>query len=190
MKMKNKLLIITGPSCSGKTSIAEELLLPNDLDISFVHHKSYTTRKPRSLDELNSYYFVDYEEFQNLINHDYFEEYEEVYRGIFYGTQKINKPGNFKILVKDVVGAQRLYDALKDSRNCIIIQLKTSNIEEYEKRLYYSDDRSNKDERIKKLKTENDFKFNAENVWVFDSGILTPSQIKARIIEQLKMEIL
>src|ERR1044071_7503264 len=81
-----KLIIITAPSGSGKTSVTRYLLskIPS---VGF--SISATTRKSRS-SEVNGvdYYFITVEEFHKKVQSDAFVEWEMVYEGKYYGTLK------------------------------------------------------------------------------------------------------
>ncbi len=106
-KMKGKLIIISAPSGSGKTTIVNHLL-HQGLNLNF--SVSATSRKPRPGEENGkNYYFLTREEFQKKINNDEFLEWEEVYKGICYGTlksevDKIRESGKNVIMDVDVVG--------------------------------------------------------------------------------------
>ncbi|MDD4755321.1 MAG: guanylate kinase [Prolixibacteraceae bacterium] len=105
--MKGKLIIISAPSGSGKTTIVNHLL-HQGLNLNF--SVSATSRKPRPGEENGkNYYFLTREEFQKKINNDEFLEWEEVYKGICYGTlksevDKIRESGKNVIMDVDVVG--------------------------------------------------------------------------------------
>ena len=75
------LIVITGPSGVGKTTIIESLL-KSDPDL--VYSVSLTTRQPRP-DEVDGvdYRFVSKEEFQRAIAAGEFAEWSEVY-GEYY----------------------------------------------------------------------------------------------------------
>jgi len=82
----NKVIIFSAPSGSGKTTVVKHLMsvIPN-LGFSV----SATTRKPRANEEEGrEYYFLDTTVFEEKIRQHEFLEYEEVYKGLFYGTLK------------------------------------------------------------------------------------------------------
>lgn len=87
--IKNKkdglLIIVSGPSGSGKGTICSELLKKYNIWESI----SMTTRNPR-LGEIEgvNYYYVTKAEFENRINKNELLEYAEVYNGTYYGTPK------------------------------------------------------------------------------------------------------
>ena len=86
--MKNKkALIFSAPSGSGKTTVVNHLMetFPN-LDFSI----TATTRPSRGREKNGKeYYFISKEEFLKLIEENAFVEWEEVYKGSFYGTLKL-----------------------------------------------------------------------------------------------------
>ncbi|MBT3476070.1 guanylate kinase [bacterium] len=79
----NYLIIISGPSGVGKSTITSKLLASSkNLDFSV----SYTTREKRPSELNNDHYvFISRREFEDLINKNAFLEYEEVH-GNYYGT--------------------------------------------------------------------------------------------------------
>ncbi|NCD43295.1 MAG: guanylate kinase [Bacteroidia bacterium] len=84
--MKGKLVILSAPSGSGKTTIVSRLLqagLPLEFSVSA------TSRPPRSHEHHgHDYYFFSAEEFRRKIQRNEFVEWEEVYSGQYYGTLK------------------------------------------------------------------------------------------------------
>ena len=84
---KNKAIIFSGPSGSGKTTLVRFLLKTYPERITF--SVSATTRPPRG-EEKNGvdYYFISEDEFKSKIETNDFLEWEEVYKGRFYGTLK------------------------------------------------------------------------------------------------------
>ncbi|MEK9782222.1 MAG: guanylate kinase, partial [Flavobacteriales bacterium] len=81
-----KLLVFSAPSGSGKTTLVHHLLaqgLPLEFSISA------TSRPPRAHEvDGKDYYFLSPTVFEEKINAHAFVEYEEVYKGLFYGTLK------------------------------------------------------------------------------------------------------
>jgi len=105
------LIVITGPSGVGKTTIIESLL---KLDANLTYSVSLTTRQPRP-GEVNgvNYFFVSDEEFQKAIANGEFAEWSEVY-GKYYGRLKKDLEEQMRcgdVLVGiDVQGASKLRD--------------------------------------------------------------------------------
>ncbi len=85
MSNKGNLIVISAPSGSGKTSLANRALeeIPQ-LRFSVSH----TTRKPRpgERDQVE-YFFVSEQEFEEMIEQDTFLEHARVY-GNYYGTSR------------------------------------------------------------------------------------------------------
>lgn len=153
---KNKFLIIviTGPSGAGKTSILK--YLPPE---EFYFSVSYTTRPPRK-DEVDGkdYYFISKEKFLEMIRRDEFLEWVEVF-GTYYGTAKSEIEKAFsqnKHLVLDieVIGATRIKSYFGNF--AIFIFILPPSIEEMEKRLKKrgTEDDDKIKERIQRAKEE------------------------------------
>ena len=82
---KPVLLVLSGPSGVGKTTVAHRLLEANRNLIRIV---TCTTRAPRDGEiEGVDYLFLDYQEFLRKVESGQFLEYAEVY-GNYYGTLK------------------------------------------------------------------------------------------------------
>ncbi|MBQ8248788.1 MAG: guanylate kinase [Clostridia bacterium] len=107
---KGLLLVISGPSGSGKGTLIKRLL---ELDDSFIYSVSATTRAPR-IGERNgvNYYFIDREDFEARIADDMMLEHAE-YCGNYYGTPKkeVNEnlaAGHNVILEIEVAGSMQI----------------------------------------------------------------------------------
>jgi guanylate kinase len=106
-----RLIIITAPSGSGKTTIVQHILktMPQ-----LAFSVSACTRTPRK-NEIHgvNYYFINLEEFTHKIAAHEFAEFEMVYEGKYYGTLKseLNRIWNLQqtpLVDIDVQGALRL----------------------------------------------------------------------------------
>ena len=103
-----KLIIISAPSGTGKSTIIGQVMQDANLRLSF--SISATTRQPREGEQDGvHYYFMSVEQFQKEIADDAFAEYEQVYEGRYYGTlkreiERINSQGDNVILDVDVKG--------------------------------------------------------------------------------------
>lgn len=114
---KGFLLVISGPSGSGKGTVSNQLLNRNK-DIIF--SVSATTRKPRigEVDGLN-YIFIDEESFKEMIEKDKFLEHAFVHNN-YYGTprdfvmEQIEK-GEIVLLEIDVQGAMQIKKNYKEA---------------------------------------------------------------------------
>ncbi|MCY4299606.1 MAG: guanylate kinase [Flavobacteriaceae bacterium] len=107
-----KIVILTAPSGSGKTSIAQFLEKHCDPKLSF--SISATTRHPRK-DEVDGehYYFLSVAEFESRIQKELFLEYEKFYNGQYYGTlqseiQRIWDANKHVLLDIEVDGAENI----------------------------------------------------------------------------------
>ena len=82
--MKEKAIIITAPSGAGKTTLVKKLLASRT-DLAFSVSACTRDMRPGEQDGVD-YYFLDTQEFQRKIEANEFLEWEEVYKGMFYGT--------------------------------------------------------------------------------------------------------
>ena len=134
--MNGKLIILSAPSGSGKTTIAKELL-QSDLKLEF--SISATSRQKRGTEiDGKDYYFVSADEFRQKIANDEFLEWEEVYKNIFYGTlkseiERIWQNGNNVVFDVDVVGGIHIKNIYKD--DALLVFIMPPSIEVLEERL-------------------------------------------------------
>ena len=101
---KGLLIVISGPSGSGKGTVVKELMRGGDFILSI----SATTREPRDgeCDGID-YFFIDRKEFEKKINDGGMLEYAE-YAGNYYGTPK-----------------QLVTEALENGKN-VILEIETN----------------------------------------------------------------
>ncbi len=132
-----KIIIISGPSGTGKGTVIKHLMQNPQLNLSF--SISATNRPPRT-NEKNGidYYFLSNEDFAQKINDDAFIEYVEVYKNRFYGTLKseINRIEAIHknlLLDIDVEGALQVKEKFKDQ--ALLIFLAPPSIDELKSRL-------------------------------------------------------
>ena len=133
---EKKVIILSAPSGAGKTTIVKELIrqLPN-LEFSV----SATTREKRKNEEHGKdYYFLTEEEFDKHIKEGDFVEYEEVYKGLRYGTliseiTRIWNNGHHVVFDVDVKGGMSLKRYFGDK--ALLLFIMPPSIEELERRL-------------------------------------------------------
>lgn len=131
---KGLLIILSGPSGSGKGTIVKQLLSQREDTVLSV---SMTTRAPRpgEIDGVH-YHFVTRKQFEDTINEDGFLEYAE-YNGHFYGTpeapvRRLLNEGKNVILEIEVQGAEKVMDYRSD---LISLFITPPSMEELESRL-------------------------------------------------------
>lgn len=97
------MIVIVGPSASGKTELATALI--NEYNYQKVI--TTTTRKPR-IGEVNhiDYHFLTHDEFTTQIANNYFAEHT-LYNDNYYGTAKQDLQQN-KIIILDPTGLNNL----------------------------------------------------------------------------------
>jgi len=132
-----KIVIISGPSGVGKTSVLRKLFSKSKLPL--VESVSATTRPQRPGETVGkSYHYLSESEFQKHRQNNDFLEYCEVFGyGHWYGTlrQPVStglEEGNWIVLEVDVEGAGKV---LKTYPDAITIFIHPGSIEELERRL-------------------------------------------------------
>lgn len=165
---RGRVIVISGPSGVGKTTICESLLKKR----SDVRYSVSATSRPRRKVEQNGreYLFLSRKEFMKRAAEGMFIEYAEVY-GNLYGTPK--KPleamldkGLHVLLDIDVQGAKRLMKIHPDGIYFFVVP---PDVAELERRLKKRD--TDRDEVIKnrlaksleELKYKSDYKYIIEN---------------------------
>ncbi len=132
--MQGKLIVISAPSGSGKTTIAREVMKMNP---SLRFSVSATTRQKRDGEiDGKDYFFLTHEDFRRRVGQDEFIEWEELY-GNLYGTLKtevdrILKSGGHLLFDVDVKGALSIKHLYPEA---VLIFIKPPNLEVLKHRL-------------------------------------------------------
>ncbi|MDE7349717.1 MAG: guanylate kinase [Muribaculaceae bacterium] len=134
---KGKIIVLSAPSGSGKSSIIKRLLDYPELHLGF--SVSATSRAPRGAEQHGvDYYFISHDEFKQRADAGDFVEWEEVYPGTCYGTLKsevkrVTDEGRNLIMDIDVKGGLNVKKCYGDQAMTIFILPPSK--EELEKRL-------------------------------------------------------
>lgn len=166
-KKYKKIILITAPSGSGKTSIVNHLMKKFP---QLAFSVSATTRHSRN-NERNGvhYYFISEPEFREKIHNKEFLEWEMVYEGKYYGTlksdiERIWNENKIPVLDIDVQGAihvQQQYPV-----NTIAIFIEPPSVDELKRRLKLrgSETDESLQARVNKSNYEMTFKNHFENI--------------------------
>tara|TARA_B100000214_G_scaffold123745_1_gene87731 strand:- start:316 stop:888 length:573 start_codon:yes stop_codon:yes gene_type:complete len=157
---RNKLIVFSAPSGAGKTTLVKHILSQfSNTNFSI----SVTSRSPRGNEKDGvDYHFLSNSEFKNKIKNNEFIEFEEVYKGVHYGTLKsevenIWKNNKVALFDIDVVGGFNIKKIYPE--NTLSIFVMPPSIDTLKRRLItrgdISDDEINR--RIKKAELELDF---------------------------------
>ena len=131
---KGILLVISGPSGSGKGTLIKRIM---EYDHSFVYSVSATTRAPRVGERHGiNYYFIDREDFESRIESGMMLEHA-LYCGNYYGTPKKEvwenlNAGHNVILEIEVEGAMQIKKKCPDA---VLVMITPPDFETLEARL-------------------------------------------------------
>ena len=188
-KQYNKIILITAPSGSGKTSIVKYLMKKFP---SLAFSVSATTRTPRKNEkEGTDYYFISEKDFKEKIHQKEFLEWEMVYEGKYYGTlksdiERIWNENKIPVLDIDVQGAihiQQQYPV-----NTITLFVQAPSTEELKRRLESrgSETSESLQARLNKSSYEMTFKNYFEHIIInenFDSACQEAEKIIAEFLK-------
>lgn len=134
---KGKIIILSAPSGTGKSTIISRLMDYQDLKLGF--SISATSRAPRGEEkDGREYYFLTSEEFHKRVENGEFVEWEEVYAGTCYGTlvsevERVTGSGRNLIMDIDVKGALNVKK--RYGKDALSIFILPPSVEELERRL-------------------------------------------------------
>lgn len=141
------MIVLSGPSASGKTEIAK--ILENKYGIKKII--TATTRDARENEKDGvDYFFFSKETFLEKVKNDEFVEYME-YNGNYYGSLK-SQIGHNKCIVTDLNGLKS-YCALKKETGTVTFFLKTNEKTRFERMISRGDGEDSANERIINDKT-------------------------------------
>lgn len=177
----NKIIIITAPSGSGKTTIVKRLL---ESYPKLAFSISACTRSPRQGEQDGKdYYFFREEDFLQKIKEDAFVEWEMVYTGKYYGTLKselrrIWNAGQFPLVDIDVQGALNIKKKYTDESISLFIQ--APSLKELERRLRSRGTETEQSllERINKAKDELTYAARFDRIVINDNLDTAVEEIK------------
>jgi len=157
MKKEGMLVIISGPSGSGKGTVVKELVQKEDFALSI----SATTRTPRTGEiDGTHYYFYDKETFENMKKQNELLEWAE-FCDNYYGTprkyvEQQMLEGKNVILEIEVQGALQIKKLYSD---CILVFLVPPDVKELKKRLIQrgTEDKQTIDRRMNRAIEEMEF---------------------------------
>ena len=116
----HRRIVITGPTCSGKTTLAHKFE-----DLGYIRMRTYTTRPPRDgeVDGVD-YHFVDDHRFSHLKDTGYFDDVTE-YQTI-RGNWRYGLPNMYKMVTADTVMVLNAEGAMKMLNKAFVIFLDPS----------------------------------------------------------------
>lgn len=192
MAHKTCLFILSGPTASGKTTLAENILRLSHLQI----HKviTTTTRPPRPTEvDGKDYHFISDTTFQERVRQGLFYEYAQVHGEHLYGTLHSDIEPYLKkdidlLLLIDVQGARQIFQAATElpylSKSLVSIFLRPTSLDTLRARLQKRGSDANVQHRLasaqKELAEEEFFKYSILST--------TPEADLAAFIEIYKQE--
>ena len=132
--MRGRLIVVSGPSGAGKSTLIREAL---DAMPRLAYSVSATTRQPREGEVDGKHYiFMSREEFERLIDEDFFLEWAE-YSGNLYGTpsdrvDELLDEGLSVVLEIELQGARQVREKRPDA---VMVFVRAPSLEETRRRL-------------------------------------------------------
>ena len=191
MIKKGKCIILSAPSGSGKTTLVKHLLSFKNLNLVF--SISATTRLKR-IDESQGkdYLFIKKKEFKKMIVDDEFIEFEEVYKGVFYGSLKksvndlLNKHN--VIFDIDVEGGIKLKKFFKSDAMSVFVKPPNTRVLKNRLELRGLDSEKSISKRLLKSEKEMSREKMFDKVLVNDDLTLAKKQVLALVKEYLDFD--
>ncbi|MBF0485926.1 MAG: guanylate kinase [Candidatus Omnitrophica bacterium] len=137
MNKKGRIIILSGPSGAGKTTLHDLLLKSPEFRGRIVRSVSATTRKPRGTEKQGrEYFFFSKKMFEHKIRTHQFLEWARVFDN-YYGTpiknvREILSRGRHVLLCIDVQGARLVRKKVPEA---FLVFVKTPSLDELRRRL-------------------------------------------------------
>ena len=182
---KGKILVVSGPSGVGKTTLYKRLL--TELTDSLTFSVSATTRQPRP-GEINGkdYYFLSREEFEKKIAENEFVEWAQVYVN-YYGTlkseiERIVHSGKNCFLDIDVQGGMNVKRVFPES---ILIFVAPPSVEDLRNRIEGRNQNTREDIEIRMAEAlhELSFKDRYDRIIINDEVERAYAELKSTVLE-------
>lgn len=180
-----KIIVLSAPSGTGKSTIIGELMKMPDLNLGF--SVSATSRAPRGTEQDGvQYYFLSPDEFAARIERGEFVEWAEVYSGTRYGTlvsevERVTGRGMNLIMDIDVEGALNVKKRYGDKALLIFIEPPTLQSLEERLRSRATDDDESIRRRLDKAEYEMSFADRYDKVVVNDDLATAVSEVADNI---------
>lgn len=184
-KNNGKIIVLSAPSGTGKSTIIGELMKMPDLNLGF--SVSATSRAPRGTEQDGvQYYFLSPDEFAARIERGEFVEWAEVYSGTRYGTlvsevERVTGRGMNLIMDIDVEGALNVKKRYGDKALLIFIEPPTLQSLEERLRSRATDDDESIRRRLDKAEYEMSFADRYDKVVVNDDLATAVSEVADNI---------
>lgn len=184
-KNNGKIIVLSAPSGTGKSTIIGELMKMPDLNLGF--SVSATSRAPRGTEQDGvQYYFLSPDEFAARIERGKFVEWAEVYSGTRYGTlvsevERVTGRGMNLIMDIDVEGALNVKKRYGDLALLIFIEPPTLQSLEERLRSRATDDDESIRRRLDKAEYEMSFADRYDKVVVNDDLATAVSEVADNI---------
>ncbi len=171
MTLPGRLIVFTAPSGSGKTTIVKHILSRFP---SACFSVSATTRAKRPHEvHGKDYYYLSIETFKSWIAMDAFVEWEEVYKGQYYGTlkseiERITAAGHHVVFDVDVQGAMDIKHLYPEETMTVFIKVPSLDILEQRLRRRGVDNEESLKKRLDKAAYELTFEPRFDEVLIND----------------------